>query len=108
MYDENNIFAKLLRDEIPSKRILETAHSISFYNTRPEARIHALVIPRGAYTNIYDFTLNAPDAEQKDFWAAVRETADKLGISENFQALANTGTDSGQTIFHFHIHLLAR
>ncbi len=107
MYDVNNVFAKILRDEIPSKRVFENEYAIAFQNIEPRAKTHVLVIPRGEYTDIYDFTTRASQEVQTGFWHAVTETADVLGINGNFRIVANTGAGAGQSVFHFHVHLMS-
>ena len=107
MYDTNNVFAKILRNELPSKRVFENDFAVAFQNIDPRARIHVLVIPRGEYTDIYDFTTRAPQELQMGFWHAVTETADALGINGNFRIIANTGAGAGQSVFHFHVHLMS-
>jgi diadenosine tetraphosphate (Ap4A) HIT family hydrolase len=107
MYDTNNVFAKILRDEIPSKRVFENEYAIAFQNIDPRAKTHVLVIPRGEYTDVYDFANRADINTQAGFWRAVAETADVLGIAGNFRIVANTGAGAGQSVFHFHVHLMS-
>ena len=104
MYDSNNVFAKILRGELPSKKIYENEYALSFHNIDPKSRIHALIIPKGEYKNILEFTTRASLEEQSGFWTAVHETVKALGVSEEFRVLANTG--AYQSIMHFHIHLM--
>ena len=105
MYDKNNVFAKIIRGEIPSKKLIETKHSLSFYDINPQAKIDILVIPKKEYKNILEFTAGATDAEKKDFWNLVTAITEHLKISDNFQLVANTGTI--QLVPHFHIHILS-
>jgi diadenosine tetraphosphate (Ap4A) HIT family hydrolase len=108
-YDKNNIFAKILRGEIPADKICENKHTVSFYDAYPATEIHALIIPKGEYTDILDFMANAPEAERVAFWECFTETAKKLGVCTDCNVLANTGADApfmGQTVFHFHLHLM--
>ena len=107
MYDTNNVFAKILRGELPSTRVFENEYAIAFQNIDPRATTHVLVIPRGEYTDFYDFTTRAPHDVQTGFWHAVTEVADTLGINGNFRIVANTGAGAGQSVFHFHIHLMS-
>lgn len=110
MYDNNNVFAKIIRGEIPCNKIAENEFAISFYDVSPMFSTHALVIPKGPYQNILDFAKNASQAEQNGFWQCFAQTADALGISENFNILANAGADAPflkQSVFHFHLHLVA-
>ena len=108
MYDKNNVFAKIIRDEIPSKRVYENAYALSFSDIDPAATIHALVIPRGEYENILDFAANASDDEKLGFFDCLNKTAEKLGIDE-CNMLVNTGHGPymAQSIPHFHMHIVA-
>lgn len=106
MYDNQNVFAKILRGEIPSNKVYENEYALAFHNISPETRIHVLVIPKGEFTDIYDFTANAPAEIQNEFWTAVKDTTDTLGVKE-FRTVANTGKSAGQSVFHFHIHIMA-
>jgi len=108
MYDKNNIFAKIIRGELPSKKIYENEFAMSFHNINPTSEIHALIIPKGPYKDIHDFLFNAPAAAQAGFWDAYRETANALGLSDNYNIAANTGNGPffTQSIMHFHLHLL--
>lgn len=110
MYDNNNVFAKIIRGEIPCKKICENDYAISFYDINPMFSTHALVIPRGPYENILDFVRNASDAEQSGFWKCFDATAAALGVDANFNVMANAGADAAfiaQSVFHFHLHLVA-
>ncbi len=107
MYDKNNVFAKIIRGELPSNKIYEDDYALAFQNIAPRAKTHVLVIPKGEYTDVYDFTANAPVAAQVGFWSAVRKTVDTLGLSQNFRMVANTGPGAGQSVFHFHVHIMS-
>ncbi len=110
MYDKNNVFARIIRGEIPCNKICENDFALSFYDINPLFETHALIIPKGDYENILDFTKNAPADAQMGFWECFRETAEKIGISENFNVLANSGADAPfveQSVFHFHLHLMS-
>ncbi len=110
MYDKNNIFAKIIRGEIPSNKIYENEFAMSFYDVNPMFSTHALVIPKGPYKNILDFAKNAPAPEQAAFWECFAKTAEKLGIDCEFNCLANAGANAPfvkQSVFHFHLHLVA-
>lgn len=110
MYDNNNVFAKIARGEIPCDAIVENEFALSFYDINPMFEKHVLVIPRGPYMNILDFTANAPAAAQAGFWECFRKTAERLGIENNFNILANAGADAPffkQSVFHFHLHLVS-
>ncbi|MEO7787044.1 MAG: HIT domain-containing protein [Sphingomicrobium sp.] len=105
-YDETNIFARILRGELPCKKILETAHSLAFHDINPLAPIHVLVIPRGAYVAWDDFVAKASDAEIADFARAVGVVAQMTGASaQGYRLLANTGKRGGQEVPHLHVHL---
>jgi len=106
-YDANNIFARILRGEIPAKKIYEDAYALAFYDIHPQAPIHALVIPKGAYVDAYDFGANAPAEEVLGFTRAVTHVAQLLGLPDHgFRMIANAGAHGGQEVPHYHIHLL--
>lgn len=107
MYDNNNIFAKILRGEIPNKTVYSDDNVLAFYDVAPRARVHVLVIPRGQYTDIFDFSQNAPMDVQKAFWTGVCNTVEKLGLRDNFRTVANTGRGAGQSVMHFHVHIMS-
>ena len=108
-YDENNIFAKILKGDIPCKKIYEDDFVLSFHDINPQKKIHALVIPKGKYTNLDDFCLNASSEEMVGLLKGVNIVAKKLGISidngKGYRALANIGNDGGQEVPHLHFHL---
>ncbi|MDC1315748.1 HIT domain-containing protein [Alphaproteobacteria bacterium] len=108
IYDEQNIFAKILRNEIPCEKILDTNHIISFNDVSPKAKVHVLVIPKGPYIDIYDFNKNASKEEIIGFWNGVNETIEKLQIEKKgFQLKSHKGETGGQEVFHFHVHILS-
>ena len=110
MYDSNNIFAKIIRGEIPSKRVVENEYAMSFYDVNPMCSTHVLVVPRGEYENILDFARRASAKEQAGFWDCFVKTAEKLGIDGEFNIFANAGGAAplfNQSVFHFHLHLIA-
>lgn len=107
MYNDQNVFAKIVRGEIPSKKVYETPHSLSFFDINPTAKTHILVIPKGGYTNIMEFIELASDIEKADFWNHVSFVALKSGVQGNFRIQANTGEKAGQTVPHFHIHIMS-
>lgn len=105
-YDDNNIFARILRGELPSKTVLETEHSLAFHDINPLAPIHVLVIPKGAYVSWDDFSARASDAELADFSRAVGEVARQVGASaQGYRLLANSGKRAGQEVPHLHVHV---
>jgi diadenosine tetraphosphate (Ap4A) HIT family hydrolase len=107
-YDEANIFAKILRNEIPCSKIFENEFALAFHDIRPQAPIHALVIPKGSYVSFADFGANAPAELIFGFTRAVAHVAKKLGVEESgYRLIANTGWDSHQEVPHFHVHILA-
>lgn len=106
-YDPQNVFARILRGEIPSQALLDTEHALAFHDLHPQAPVHVLVIPKGAYVDLADFALNASAVEQAGFLAAVAEVARRLGLAEGgFRAIANAGPHSHQEVPHFHLHIL--
>ena len=108
-YDENNIFAKILRGEIPCKKIYEDDFVLSFYDISPQKKIHALVIPKGKYIDLDDFSLNASPEEMVGLLKGVNKVATNLGISANvgkgYRALTNISNNGGQEVPHLHFHL---
>ena len=105
-YDDGNIFAKILRKEIPSNTVLETEHSLAFHDINPLAAIHVLVIPKGPYVSWDDFTAKATDAEIGDFVRAVGEVARITGADQQgYRLLANSGKPAGQEVPHLHGHV---
>ena len=105
-YDRNNIFARILRGEIPCQKIYEDEHVLAFNDIRPQAPTHVLVIPKGEYVSLDDFAAKASAPEQAGFLAAVGKIARQLGVAENgYRILANHGTDAGQEVPHFHVHI---
>jgi len=105
-YDPNNIFARILRGEIPCKKVYEDSHALAFHDIHPQARLHVLVIPKGAYVSWADFSAQASDAEIAGLVRAVGTVARQLGVEDSgYRTLANHGADSGQEVPHLHIHL---
>jgi len=105
-YDPNNIFAKILRGEIPSKRVYEDEFAIAFHDINPQAPHHILVIPRGPYVSWDDFSARASEAEIAGFVRAVGAVAREMGlVAPGYRLLANTGVDGGQEVPHLHVHL---
>ena len=108
-YDDNNIFAKILRGEIPCKKIYENEFVLSFYDINPQKKIHALVIPKGKYVDLDDFSQNASSDEMVGLLKGINTVAKQLGISvdtgKGYRALANISEDGGQEVHHLHFHL---
>jgi len=107
-YDDQNIFAKILRGEIPNDTVLETGHSLAFRDIHPQAPTHVLVIPKGAYVCYDDFAQNASDAEILDYTRAIGEVCRLMKVEENgFRLIANAGTAGVQEVPHLHVQILA-
>ena len=108
-YDKNNTFAKILRKEIPCKKIFENDYVLSFHDINPQKKIHALVIPKGEYINLDDFNNRASDQEIVSLSKAITEISKILGIStdtgKGYRALTNLSEDGGQEVPHLHFHL---
>ncbi len=105
-YDDSNIFARILRDEIPSRRVYEDEWAVAFHDIAPQAAVHVLVIPRGPYVSLADFTRDASDTEIAGFFRAVGAVARQLDLeAQGYRTLANTGNFGGQEVPHFHVHL---
>lgn len=105
-YDDQNIFAKILRGEIPSKRVYDDAFAIAFHDINPQAPTHLLVIPKGAYVSWDDFSARAPDPEIAGFIRAVGTVARAAGLVEpGYRLLANIGQDGHQEVPHLHVHV---
>ncbi len=105
-YDDTNILARILRGEIPSKRVYEDAWALAFHDIAPQAATHVLVIPRGRYASMADFTADATDQEIVGFFRAVGHVARTLGLEKaGYRALANVGAHAGQEVAHLHVHL---
>lgn len=107
-YDPNNIFARILRGEIPCRKVHEDEWTLAFHDINPQAPTHILVIPKGPYCSFADFSAQASEAEIAGFIRAVGKIARDLGLEDpGYRVLANMGPDSGQEVPHLHIHLFA-
>jgi histidine triad (HIT) family protein len=105
-YDNQNIFAKILRGEIPNRTVYEDEWALAFHDINPQAPTHVLVIPKGAYVSWDDFSANGSEAEIAGFIRAVGHVARELGLVEpGYRLLANTGIDSHQEVPHLHVHI---
>lgn len=105
-YDEENIFARILRGEIPSSKVFEDEHALAFNDINPLAPTHILVIPKGPYVSWDDFSSKASDAQIAGFVRAVGKVARDAGLLENgYRLLANVGPNSGQEVPHLHVHI---
>lgn len=107
-YDPSNIFARILRGELPATRVYENEHALAFHDIAPQAPVHVLVIPKGPYVSWDDFSARADQAEIAGFVRAAGHVARELGLVEpGYRLLANTGADGGQLVPHLHVHLFA-
>ncbi len=107
-YDINNIFAKILRGEIPCKKIFENDHVLAFHDINPQKKIHVLVIPKGKYINLDDFNEKASDVEIVELNKAISHVSTLLGArEEGYRALTNIGQNGGQEVPHLHFHIFA-
>jgi diadenosine tetraphosphate (Ap4A) HIT family hydrolase len=105
-YDDQNIFARILRGEIPAKIVHEDEHALAFHDINAQAPVHILVIPKGAYVSWDDFSARASEAEIAGFVRAVGKVARDFGlVAPGYRLLANTGGDAGQEVAHLHVHL---
>jgi diadenosine tetraphosphate (Ap4A) HIT family hydrolase len=106
-YDQANIFAKILRGEIPCKKIYENEFALAFHDIRPQAPVHALVIPKGEFVSSADFGANAPAELIVGFHRAVAHVAKEMSLEETgYRLISNMGWDSHQEVPHYHIHIL--
>jgi len=107
-YDDQNIFAKILRGEIPCSKVYEDDHVLAFNDINPQTPTHVLVVPKGAYASFDDFSQDASDAEIAGFIRAAGKIARDLGVDRpGYRVLANSGADAHQEVPHFHLHLFA-
>ena len=110
-YDQNNIFAKILRGEIPCDKIYESDHALAFKDIHPQAKVHVLVIPKGAYINMDDFSQSASSEEITGLIRALGEVAKIIGVSQyssgkGYRYIGNNGPDGGQEVPHLHFHIV--
>lgn len=107
-YDSNNVFARIIRGEIPSKKVYEDENVLSFYDISSAAPIHVLVMPKGEFKNFVEFTTKESPQKVADFFKKVSEIATMLGAEKSgFRLISNIGSDAHQTVPHFHVHILA-
>ena len=105
-YDNKNIFAKILRKEIPCKKVYEDNYALAFQDINPQAKVHLLVIPKGKYISFVDFSKNASKNEINGFFKAVSKVAEEEGLVKGgYRILANHGVNAGQEVPHFHVHI---
>ena len=110
IYDKNNIFAQILRGEIPCKKIYEDEYVLAFYDINPQKKVHALVISKGEYVDLDDFSLKASKEEISGLIKAISIVAKKIGVSEEakgggYRSLVNVGENGGQEVPHLHFHI---
>ena len=105
-YDDQNIFAKILRGEIPNKTVYENEHALAFEDITPQAPVHVLVIPKGPYMSLDHFARDASAEEHSGFMQAVAEVCRLTDVDEGFRAIANTRTHGVQEVPHYHMHIL--
>ena len=106
-YDDGNIFARILRREIPCQPLYEDSFALAFADLKPQAPVHALVIPKGRYVSAADFGANGSDAEIAGFARAVAKVARQLGVeASGYRLISNAGPDSHQEVPHYHVHIM--
>ena len=110
IYDKNNIFAKILRGEIPCKKIYEDEYVLAFYDINPQKKVHALVISKGEYVDLDDFSLKASKEEILGLIKGISIVAKKIGVSDEvkgggYRSLVNVGENGGQEVPHLHFHI---
>ena len=109
-YDDQNIFAKILRGEIPNKTVLESEHTLAFEDIRPQAPVHVLVIPKGPYVTLDHFAGSASDAEIVDFHRCVAKICEQMGVTADSgggcRFISNAGEHGVQEVPHYHLHIL--
>jgi diadenosine tetraphosphate (Ap4A) HIT family hydrolase len=105
-YDPQNVLARILRGEIPCRKAGENEHALAFHDINPQTPVHVLVIPKGAYVSVADFSATASEAEIAAFWRLVAQVAKALGLeATGYRVLSNMGEDGGQEVPHFHVHI---
>lgn len=109
-YDKNNIFAKILRKEIPCKKVYEDEFVLAFHDVNPQKKIHVLIIPKGEYVNLDDFTSSASENEILSLIKGISIVAKKIGVSDKingggYRSLVNVGENGGQEVPHLHFHI---
>lgn len=105
-YDDQNIFAKILRGDIPNQTVYENDHALAFNDINPQAPVHVLVIPKGAYVSLDHFARDASPAEQAGFMQAVAEVCCLTDVAQGFRAIANTRSHGVQDVPHYHLHII--
>lgn len=105
-YDDQNIFAKILRGEIPNTTVFENEHALAFEDIYPQAPVHVLIIPKGPYVSLDHFAAAASAAEQAGFFAAVAKVCEIKDVTAGYRGITNTGGHGVQDVPHFHLHIL--
>tara|TARA_A100001035_G_C27337735_1_gene301314 strand:+ start:80 stop:436 length:357 start_codon:yes stop_codon:yes gene_type:complete len=107
-YDKNNIFAKILRGEVPCKKVYENDHVLAFHDISPQKKIHVLVIPKGEYIDLDDFNKKASEKEISELLKAISHVSTLIGATKKgYRTLSNIGNDGGQEVPHLHFHIFA-
>ena len=107
-YDPQNIFAKIIRGEIPCNKVYEDEFAFAFHDIKPEAPKHVLVLPKGEFVSFDDFAQKASAEQQAGFFRAIQKIAAQLGVTQSgYRLITNHGADAAQTVLHFHVHILA-
>ncbi len=107
-YDSNNIFARIIRGEIPCNKVYEDEYALAFHDISPQAPVHVLVIPKGEYVSFDDFSQSASSEDIVGFYSAASKVAQQLGLEESgYRILSNIGPDAHQEVMHFHLHIFA-
>ncbi|MDZ4323214.1 MAG: HIT domain-containing protein [Alphaproteobacteria bacterium] len=105
-YDKNNIFARILRKELPAQVVYEDEYALAFHDIAPKAPVHILVIPKGSYVSFFDFSEKASSAEITGFTKAIHNVIASLDLEDKgFWTLSSHGEEGGQVIFHYHVHI---
>ncbi len=107
MYDEQNVFARIIRGELPCNKVYEDGKVLAFHDIMPDAPVHVLVVPKGAYCSFHDFT-NQAASEVGEFFQTVQTIVEQLGVEDaGYRLITNHGSDAAQSVPHFHVHILA-
>lgn len=108
IYDTQNIFAKIIRGEVPCNKVYEDEFAFAFHDIKPEAPVHVLVLPKGEFISFDDFAQHSSAEQVQGFFAAIQKIAVQLGVVESgYRLITNHGVDASQSVFHFHVHILA-
>lgn len=107
IYDKSNIFAEILRGEIPCNKVYEDDFAMAFHDIAPAAPVHVLVLPKGEYVSFNDFVQKAPSDFVANFFLSVQKVANQLGLAETgYRLITNHGAEASQSVAHFHVHIL--